>query len=144
MKITMLSMALAGLIATDAVAIQGNGYSYFIKAPALKEACQSMDAYGREGATITNDGIYAAGRCYGAILGILDSMTLQPMLSKGQVKNIQFCLPPEMDAGDVAMKLATKIVNMSAAPGVPEDVAAVAPAYLMVLEAARQEFPCSM
>lgn len=143
MKSHLLPLALIGLLSTGASAETLNGASYFIKAKALKEACVSMDTFGRGQGEVTNDGIFAAGRCYGAVLGFLDSITLQPMTSKGSVKGIEFCLPPEMDASDVAMKVASKITSMAAAADVPTDVADNAPAYILVREAARKEFPCS-
>lgn len=140
----ILPLALLGLLSTGATAETLNGASYFIKAKALKEACVSMDTFGRGQGEVTNDGVFAAGRCYGAILGVLDAITLQPMTSAGAVKGVEFCLPPEMEASDVAMKIASKIAGMGAAEGVPSDVAENAPAYILVREAARKEFPCSM
>lgn len=117
--------------------------SYFIKATALQGACVAMDRAGQGQGGSDSDTVFAAGRCYGATLGIVDSITLQPLLSGGKITSPTFCLPPEMAANDVAMKLATRIAGFGVNDNVPKELAENAPAYIMVLEALRRTFPCA-
>ncbi len=136
-------LALGLLTSTCGSAETDKNSSYFIKATALKAACVMMDAAGRGQGPSDNDTLFAVGRCYGAILGIVDSITLQPLTTKGQVKGVDFCLPPELDAGQVAMKLATAVSRAGPGVGVPKDLFENAPAVMIVAQALRQTFPCT-